>query len=57
MRSQQKWWFLSEADKDQPGTDRDIDYYQHKSKEHEETEPLRLVGRPVAMLASNHHRG
>ena len=39
MRSQQKWWFLSEADEDQPGTDRDIDYYQHKSKEHEETEP------------------
>ncbi|VEU44224.1 unnamed protein product [Pseudo-nitzschia multistriata] len=39
MRSQQKWWFLSEADKEQPGTDRDIDYYQHKSKEHEETEP------------------
>jgi len=39
MRSQQKWWFLSEADEEQPGTDRDIDYYQHKSKEHEETEP------------------
>lgn len=39
MRSQQKWWFLSEADEDQPGTDRDIDYYQHKSKEHEEMEP------------------
>lgn len=39
MRSQQKWWFLSEADEDQPGTDRDIDYYQHKSKEHEEREP------------------
>jgi hypothetical protein len=39
MRSQQKWWFLSEADDEQPGTDRDIDYYQHKSKEHEETQP------------------
>lgn len=39
MRSQQKWWFLSEADEEQPGTDRDIDYYQHKSKEHEESEP------------------
>ncbi len=39
MRSQQRWWFLSEADEEQPGTDRDIDYYQHKSKEHEETEP------------------
>ena len=32
MRSQQKWWFLSEADADQPGTDKDIDYYQLKSK-------------------------
>eukprot|EP00934_Nitzschia_sp_Nitz4_P006718 Nitzschia sp. Nitz4//scaffold30_size153850//93671//103110//NITZ4_002785-RA/size153850-augustus-gene-0.62-mRNA-1//1//CDS//3329547285//6708//frame0 len=39
MRSHQKWWFLSEADEEQPGTDRDIDYYQHKSQEHEETEP------------------
>jgi hypothetical protein len=39
MRSQQKWWFLSEADEEQPGTDRDIDYYQHKSKEHEEAHP------------------
>lgn len=39
MRSQQKWWFLSEADEEQPGTDRDIDYYQHKSKAHEESEP------------------
>ena len=32
MRSGQKWWFLSEADPDQPGTDKDVDYYQHKSK-------------------------
>mmetsp|Transcript_43869 Transcript_43869/g.105841 ORF Transcript_43869/g.105841 Transcript_43869/m.105841 type:complete len:3072 (+) Transcript_43869:108-9323(+) len=39
MRSQQKWWFLSEADEEQPGTDRDIDYYQHKSKQHEEKQP------------------
>jgi hypothetical protein len=39
MRSQQKWWFLSEADEEQPGTDKDIDYYQHKSKQHEEAEP------------------
>ena len=36
MRSSQKWWFLSEADADQPGTDKDIDYYQHKSKTPEE---------------------
>ena len=32
MRSQQKWWFLLEADEHQPGTDKDIDFYQHKSK-------------------------
>ena len=39
MRSQQKWWFLSEADEEQPGTDRDIDYYQHKSRPSEEGQP------------------
>lgn len=39
MRSQQKFWFLSEADEEQPGTDRDIDYYQHKTKEDEEDYP------------------
>jgi len=39
MRSQQKWWFLSEADEQLPGTDKDIDYYQHKSKKDEEAEP------------------
>ena len=31
MRSGAKWWFISEADQDQPGTDKDIDYYQHHS--------------------------
>lgn len=39
MRSQQKWWFISEADEQQPGTDKDIDYYQQKSKKNEETYP------------------
>ena len=39
MRSSQKWWFLSEADEDQPGTDKDVDYYQHKSKRDEEALP------------------
>eukprot|EP00956_Cyclotella_meneghiniana_P012400 scaffold17624_cov77-Cyclotella_meneghiniana.AAC.9 len=34
MRSQEHWWFISEADKNQPGTDRDIDYYHNKSKPH-----------------------
>jgi len=39
MRSQQKWWFLSHADEQNPGTDKDFDYYQHKSKKHEEDLP------------------
>ncbi|GAX26841.1 ubiquitin carboxyl-terminal hydrolase 9/24 [Fistulifera solaris] len=39
MRSQQKWWFLSEADEEQPGTDRDIDYYQHRAKDYEDPYP------------------
>eukprot|EP00567_Pseudictyota_dubia_P007508 CAMPEP_0197442408 /NCGR_PEP_ID=MMETSP1175-20131217/8425_1 /TAXON_ID=1003142 /ORGANISM="Triceratium dubium, Strain CCMP147" /LENGTH=3192 /DNA_ID=CAMNT_0042972873 /DNA_START=42 /DNA_END=9620 /DNA_ORIENTATION=- len=39
MRSQQKWWFLSEADEEQPGTDKDVDYYQHKSNKKEEATP------------------
>jgi len=39
MRSQQKWWFISEADEHQPGTDKDIDYYQQKSKKNEENLP------------------
>lgn len=39
MRSQLKWWFISEADEDQPGTDKDIDYYQHKTRTVDETVP------------------
>ncbi|GKY93461.1 hypothetical protein MPSEU_000313600 [Mayamaea pseudoterrestris] len=39
MRSRHKWWFLSEADEQQPGTDKDVDYYQHKSNETEESQP------------------
>ena len=39
MRSQQKWWFISNADEEQPGTDKDIDYYQHKSKQNENKLP------------------
>ena len=34
-----KWWFLSEADEIQPGTDKDVDYYQHKSNKDEEDSP------------------
>lgn len=39
MRSKQKWWFISEADMKCPGTDKDIDYYQHKSQPDQEKEP------------------
>lgn len=38
MKSGLKWWFISEADKMQPGSDQDIDYYQHQSQ-HEEYLP------------------
>jgi len=31
MQPEQKWWFLFlRQTKKQPGTDKDIDYYQHK---------------------------
>ena len=39
MRSQKTWWFISEADDDQPGTDRDIDYYQHKANNYKRRYP------------------
>jgi hypothetical protein len=31
LNSGAKWWFISIADEEQPGTDRDMDYYQHNS--------------------------
>jgi hypothetical protein len=34
-----KRWFISEVDNEEPGTDRDVDYYQHKSKDHEWAHP------------------
>jgi len=39
MRTKAKWWFLSQADIEKPGTDKDIDYYLHKSSMDEEREP------------------
>ena len=39
MRSGSKWWFISEADKDQPGTDKDIDYYQQQSPQVDDGTP------------------
>lgn len=34
-----KWWFISQADLEKPGTDKDIDYYLHKSSPDDEREP------------------
>ncbi|OQS02233.1 ubiquitin-specific protease [Thraustotheca clavata] len=51
MKSGSKWWFLSEADKIQPGTDQDIDYYQHQSTLEECLPPMfhwQPTGRGVA---------
>lgn len=39
MKSGLKWWFISEADKVQPGSDQDIDYYQHQSQYEEYLPP------------------
>lgn len=40
--SKSKWWFLSQADLEKPGTEKDIDYYVHRSTFDEEREPSRL---------------
>ncbi|KAI9912824.1 hypothetical protein PsorP6_005736 [Peronosclerospora sorghi] len=39
MKSGLKWWFISEADKMQPGSDQDIDYYQYQSQYEEYLPP------------------
>jgi ubiquitin C-terminal hydrolase len=39
MRTKAKWWFISQADLEKPGTDKDIDYYLHKSGPDDEREP------------------
>ena len=39
IRSKKRRWFLSEADDEHPGTDRDIDYYQHKGSVQDDSEP------------------
>lgn len=39
MKNTSKWWFISEQDKEKPCTDRDIDFYQHKSQVGEDREP------------------
>jgi ubiquitin carboxyl-terminal hydrolase 9/24 len=31
MRNGSKWWFVSEPDAKEPGTDKDVDYYRHDS--------------------------
>ena len=40
MQSGSKWWFISDADKHQPGTDKDIDYYNQQSISQDPTPPL-----------------
>ncbi|KDO28586.1 hypothetical protein SPRG_06442 [Saprolegnia parasitica CBS 223.65] len=47
MKSGAKWWFLSEADKLQPGTDQDVDYYQHQSSSLDECLPPVLHWQPT----------
>ena len=42
MRSKRKWWFISIADIEKPGTDKDIDFYQHKSTPEQDMEPPAL---------------
>jgi ubiquitin C-terminal hydrolase len=37
-----KWWFISQADLEKPGTDKDIDYYLQKSSHDDEREPPSL---------------
>lgn len=36
MRSHAIWWFISEADEEQPGTDRDLDYYKNRGADEEQ---------------------
>jgi hypothetical protein len=33
MKSKQKWWFISIVDREKPGTDKDTDFYCHRSTE------------------------
>lgn len=37
--SKSKWWFISQADAEKPGSEKDIDYYVHRSTVDEEREP------------------
>lgn len=46
--SKSKWWFLSQADKEKPGTDKDIDYYLHRTPADEDREP------PASGWQNNH---
>ncbi|KAG5183596.1 hypothetical protein JKP88DRAFT_163874, partial [Tribonema minus] len=41
MRNKTKNWFISVAHPDSPGTDKDVDYYQHKTLRQDEQEPPR----------------
>lgn len=57
MKNGAKWWFLSRADVDQPGTEKDIDYYQQTITEGAEWtppcrnwEPLKDVPSPSPII-------
>ncbi|GMI56551.1 hypothetical protein ScalyP_jg988, partial [Parmales sp. scaly parma] len=39
MKSSSRWWYISEADPLSPGTDKDVDYYQHRSGPLESSRP------------------
>eukprot|EP01034_Spumella_vulgaris_P021785 gene21785-27854_t len=39
MRNKAKWWFISQADADKPGTDKDIDYYVQRGAAEDDREP------------------
>lgn len=43
LRSRQKWWFLSETDEKDPGSDADLNFYQHQSGETEHSHPPETV--------------
>jgi hypothetical protein len=40
MRSSRIYWYISEANEEQPGTDRDIDYYAHSNHQEARHPPL-----------------
>jgi hypothetical protein len=54
MRSKQKWWFISIVDIEKPGTDKDIDFYQHNSTPEQDREPPSVLGCVVVAGSTAH---